>query len=59
MLKVKDLKDGMKVVNEVGTEFEVVGKKGRKYAMLKRLSDERVWSYDNETLKIEKVEAVK
>lgn len=55
MLKVKDLQEGMNVVNVNGTEFEVVGKQGRKYVQLKRLSDGRVWFYDNETLKIEKV----
>lgn len=58
MLKVKDLKDGMKVVNEVGTEFEVVGKKGRKYVMLKRLSDGRIWFYDNESLMVEEVKVI-
>lgn len=58
MLKVKDLKDGMKVVNEVGTEFEVVGKKGRKYVMLKRLSDGRVWYYDNEGLEVQQVKVM-
>ena len=57
--KVKDLKEGTKLVNKYGTEFEVVGKQGRKYVQLKRLSDGRVWNYDNETLKIEKVEVVK
>lgn len=55
MLKVKDLQEGMNVVNVNGTEFEVIGKQGRKYVQLKRLSDGRVWSYDNETLKVEKV----
>ena len=58
MLKVKDLKDGMKVVNEVGTEFKVVGKKGRKYVMLKRLSDGRVWYYDNYALEGEEVKVI-
>ena len=58
MLKVKDLKDGMKVVNEVGTEFEVVGKKCRKYVMLKRLSDGRVWYYDNYALEGEEVKVI-
>lgn len=55
MLKVKDLQEGMNVVNVNGTEFEVIGKQGRKYVQLKRLSDGRVWFYDNETLKVEKV----
>ena len=59
MLKVKDLQEGMNVVNVSGTEFEVIGKQGRKYVQLKRLSDGRVWSYDNETLKVEKVKAIK
>ena len=58
MLKVKDLKDGMKVVSVFGTEFEVVGKKGRKYVMLKRLSDERVWYYDNYALEGEEVKVI-
>lgn len=58
-MKVKDLKEGMKVVNVSGTEFEVVRKQGRKYVQLKRLSDGRVWFYDNETLKVEKVEVIK
>jgi hypothetical protein len=58
-MKVKDLKEGLKVVNVSGTEFEVVGKQGRKYVQLKRLSDGRVWFYDNETLKVEKVEVTK
>ena len=57
--KVQDLKEGTKVVNKYGTEFEVVGKQGRTYVELKRLSDGRVWSYDNETLKVERVEVVK
>lgn len=58
-MKVKDLKEGMNVVNVNGTKFEVVGKQGRKYVQLKRLSDGRVWFYDNETLKVEKVEVIK
>lgn len=58
MLKVKDLKDGMKVVSVFGTEFEVVGKKGRKYVMLKRLSDGRVWYYDNEGLEVQQVKVI-
>lgn len=58
-MKVKDLKEGMNVVNVSGTKFEVVGKQGRKYVQLKRLSDGSVWFYDNETLKVEKVEVIK
>lgn len=57
--KVKDLKEGTKLVNKNGTELEVVGKKGRKYVMLKRLSDGRVWFYDNETIKAERMEVMK
>lgn len=57
--KVKDLKEGTKVVDRYGTEFEVVGKQGRKYVQLKCLRDERVRYYDNEGLKINLVEVVK
>ena len=46
-------------MNKYGTEFEVVGKQGRKYVQLKRLSDGRVWSDDNDTLKVERVEVMK
>lgn len=59
MLKVKDLQEGMNVVNVNGTEFEVIRKRGRKYVQSKRLSDGRVWFHGNETLKVEKVEVIK
>lgn len=59
MAKVKDLQVGMKVVNEAGTEFEVTSRQGRKWVGLERLIDGRVWFYDNETLKVERVEVVK
>lgn len=59
MAKVKDLKVGMKVVNEKGTEFEVTSRQGRKWVGLERLTDGRIWFYDNETLLVEKVEVVK
>lgn len=49
----------MKVVNEKGTEFEVTSRQGRKWVGLERLTDGRIWFYDNETLLVEKVEVVK
>ena len=59
MVKVKDLKVGMKVVNVQGTEFKVNDRKGRKWVSLERLSDRRIWLYDNESLKVERVEVAK
>lgn len=59
MTKVKELKEGMNVVSRYGTEFEVVGHKGRKYVQLKRLHDGRVWFYDNAGLELEGAEVVK
>lgn len=59
MVKVKDLQVGMNVVNVAGTEFKVTDRKGRKWISLERLSDERIWFYDNELLLVEKVEVVK
>lgn len=58
MVKVKDLKVGMKVVNLSGTEFKVDDRKGRKWVSLKRLSDERIWFYDNESLMVEEVKVI-
>ncbi|AQY55354.1 hypothetical protein MS1_37 [Streptococcus virus MS1] len=58
MLKVKDLKEGMKVVSVFGTEFEVVGKLGRKYVQLKRVTDGAVWHYDNEGLEVQQVKVM-
>jgi len=58
MLKVKDLKEGMKVVSVFGTEFEVVGKSGRKYVQLKRVTDATVWHYDNEGLEVQQVKVM-
>ena len=58
MVKVKDLKVGMKVVNLQGTEFKVDDRKGRKWVSLKRLSDERIWFYDNESLMVEEVKVI-
>lgn len=59
MVKVKDLQVGMKVVNIAGTEFKVTDRKGRKWVSLERLSDGRIWFYDNESLLVENVEVVK
>lgn len=59
MVKVKDLKVGMNVVNAKGTEFKVTDRKGRKWVSLERLSDGHIWFYDNESLLVEKVEVVK
>ena len=58
MLKVKDLKEGMKVVSVFGTEFEVVGKLGRKYVQLKRVTDDAVWHYDNEGFEVQQVKVI-
>lgn len=58
MLKVKDLKEGMKVVSVFGTEFEVVGKLGHKYVQLKRVTDGAVWHYDNEGLEVQQVKVM-
>ena len=58
MVKVKDLKVGMKVVNLQGTEFTVDDRKGRKWVSLKRLSDGRIWFYDNESLMVEEVKVI-
>jgi hypothetical protein len=58
MVKVKDLKVGMNVVNIQGTEFKVADRKGRKWVSLERLSDERIWFYDNESLMVEEVKVI-
>lgn len=58
MVKVKDLKVGMKVVNLQGTEFKVADRKGRKWVSLERLSDGRIWLYDNESLMVEEVKVI-
>ena len=58
MVKVKDLKEGMKVVSVFGTEFEVVGKLGRKYIQLKRVTDGAVWHYDNEGLEVQQAKVM-
>lgn len=58
MVKVKDLKVGMKVVNIQGTEFKVTDRNGRKWVSLERLSDGRIWFYDNESLMVEEVKVI-
>lgn len=58
MVKVKDLKVGMKVVNIQGTEFKVTDRKGRKWVSLERLSDGRIRFYDNESLMVEEVKVI-
>lgn len=58
MVKVKDLKVGMNVVNIQGTEFKVADRKGRKWVSLERLSDGRIQFYDNESLMVEEVKVI-
>lgn len=58
MVKVKDLKVGMNVVNIQGTEFKVADRKDRKWVSLERLSDGRIWFYDNESLMVEEVKVI-